>query len=151
LVEALDDETIVFDTARHKAHCLNRVASLVWSRCDGRTTVLTVVRALRDETGVPADEDLVRLALAQLGRRGLLEAYSPTEPPDVPRTARGLSRRMALYGLSTALILTITAPEAAAAASCVAFGNVCFQKGNFTPCCPGLACTDIQGSKIRCE
>lgn len=152
LVEVLDRETIVFDTRRHKAHCLNEVASLVWSRCDGRTTVAQTVQALRDQTGVSADEELVQLALAQLARRGLLEKDTHTEPAGVPSTSRALTRRMALYGLSTGLIMTITAPEAAAAASCIKAGGTCFQKGKVIgPCCPGLSCSHVQGNRIKCE
>ena len=38
VVEELPDETLVYDLKRHKAHCLNRAAALVWQHCDGRTT-----------------------------------------------------------------------------------------------------------------
>src|SRR5947209_6373369 len=94
LVEALADETVVYDTARHEAHCLSPVAALVWSRCDGRTTVSAMAEALRDALGVPADEALVRLTLGQLERLGLLQGDSPGPAAgDVPRTRRELIRR----------------------------------------------------------
>src|SRR5438132_4517564 len=120
LVETLTDETVVYDTKRHKAHCLGRTASLVWSRCDGRTTVAAMAEVLRDALGVPADERLVRLTLGQLERLGLLQDDSPGPAADgVPRSRRELARRLAGYGISTALIVTIASPTAAAAGSCL--------------------------------
>lgn len=152
VVEALTDETIVYDTTRHKAHCLNPVASLVWTRCDGRSTVESLASALHDEMGVPADEDLVRLTLRELGRRWLLEEDFPdTTAQEVPRKRRCLTRRMALYGISTALVATIGSPTPAAAASCVGAGGICFQNFVYTPCCKGLTCSQIQGGAIRCR
>ena len=31
-VRELPDETVVYDLARHKAHCLNPTAALIWSK-----------------------------------------------------------------------------------------------------------------------
>lgn len=153
LVETLSDETVVYDTKRHKAHCLNEVASLVWSRCDGRTTVAATAQALRDELGLPADERLVRSTVVQLERLGLLEVDSPR--PTVsggPRTRRELARLLAFYGISTTLIVTIAAPPAAAAASCLANGQVCMRSGVVLgKCCAPLTCSQVMGNRIKCR
>ena len=39
IVREVDGETLVYDRRRHKAHCLNRAAALVWRQCDGTTSV----------------------------------------------------------------------------------------------------------------
>ena len=49
VIRELDDETLVYDTARDEAHCLNRTAALVWKLCDGQTTAMQAARSLRNE------------------------------------------------------------------------------------------------------
>ena len=36
LVQEVPDEVLVYDTASHKAHCLNRTAAVVWRRATAR-------------------------------------------------------------------------------------------------------------------
>src|SRR5438270_13360436 len=79
-VRAMPDETLVYDLERHKAHCLNRTASLVWEHCDGRHDADGLAELLARELALPAAEAAAaaRLALEQLSRRGLLrEAVAP--------------------------------------------------------------------------
>ena len=45
-VERLAGETLVYDLRRHRAHCLNPAATLVWRCCDGRTTVASAAARL---------------------------------------------------------------------------------------------------------
>ena len=46
IVKELPDEVLVYDLDRDKAHCLNHSAAAVWERCDGRTTVAEIARAV---------------------------------------------------------------------------------------------------------
>src|SRR5438132_1151839 len=73
VVQQLSDETLVYDLDRHKAHCLNEPAAVVWSLCDGRTTVAEAAKVLHERLGIPADEQVVHLALNQLGKARLLD------------------------------------------------------------------------------
>ena len=60
LIEALGDELVVYDLVRHRAHCLNKSAALVWRHCDGKTTIAELAKLLQKELGLPdLDEDLV--------------------------------------------------------------------------------------------
>jgi len=68
LFQAIDDEVIVYDTERHKAHCLNRTAARVWAHCDGQTSVAEVARRLAQELQTPVDSQVVWLAVEQLGK-----------------------------------------------------------------------------------
>lgn len=42
----LADEWVLFDPRRHLLHVLNLTAALVWSHCDGETSVEALVEAL---------------------------------------------------------------------------------------------------------
>ncbi len=136
VVEELPDETLVYDLKRHKARCLNRTAALVWRRCDGRTTVAEVAALLEKELEIPGDEAVVWMALDRLGRAQLL-----TERVTLPGSGAQYSRREAIRrlglvgGLSLLLpiVVSIVAPLAAAAATCVTV-NDCEQVLVFPQC-----------------
>jgi len=125
VIRELDDETLVYDMLRDEAHCLNRTAALVWKECDGTTNVTQAARALRRELDAPVDPDLVWLAVNQLERFHLLEADA--QSPAVSR--RKLMLKYAPVVLSLPVIMSISAPTAAQAASCVC-----------PSCCPGFIC-----------
>src|SRR4051794_24438190 len=91
LVEELADETMVYDQKRHKAHCLNRTAALVWRHCDGQTSVSQLVTLLR-KLELPAEEELVWLALDRLEKAHLLQDR-PARPME------GISRRQVMRKL----------------------------------------------------
>ena len=148
VVEELPDETLVYDLKRHKAHCLNRTAALVWRNCDGQTSVADVAALLENEFEIPADESVVWMALDRLSRTHLLG-----EPVTLPAERAQYSRRQMLRTLRRAagislllpVIESIVAPLAAAqgscvtAAACVASSPPCFSGA---PICgqPGDCC-----------
>lgn len=122
VVEVLPDETLVYDLKRDKAHCLNPTAALVWSRCDGATSVSEMAALLETELGVPANHSVVWMALDRLGRKNLLE-----DPVELPEKAESYSRREMMRTLGRVAGLTlllpavssIVAPLAAQAGSCI--------------------------------
>ena len=73
VVKELPEEVLVYDLERHRAHCLNPAAAAVFKSCDGERTVGELARILRKETGAPADEAWVHLALDRLEKAHLLE------------------------------------------------------------------------------
>ena len=127
VVQELADETLIYDEERHKAHCLNQMAALVWKRCDGKTTVARMGRLLGNESHLPVGEELVFVALRQLEKALLLA--SPV--PDMSEEAMALSRRQAMkrIGLFAAVVLplvtTILAPTPAQAGSVRGSGGEC--------------------------
>ena len=120
IVEKLPDETLVYDLERNKAHCLNRTSTLVWRRCDGRTTVADVAALLERELRIPADEAVVWMALDRLGSAHLLDEQV-TLPADGAlysrREALRTLRRVAGISLLLPVVESIAAPLAAAQAS----------------------------------
>jgi hypothetical protein len=142
VVRELPDELVVYDLDNHQAHCLNRTAAAVYRAADGRHDVAALAAMLAGREGEAADEDVVRMALEQLDRAGLLEGETAVPP------AAGVSRRdvMLKVGLGAAVLLpivtSILAPTPAeAAATCV---SSCSGQPNGTPCsCLGAnPCTD---------
>ena len=58
VVTELQDEVLVYDLERHRAHCLNPTAAFVFRRCDGRTSVRELARAFHAEGHGPDEESL---------------------------------------------------------------------------------------------
>ena len=122
VVEELPDELLVYDLDRHKAHCLNNTAALVWKHCDGVTSTPDMALILRDQLNIPLDEEVVWFSLKLLSRAHLLQT-----PIERPRGRAGISRRDLIRkaGIAAAvavpLVTTILAPAAFAALSCGQF------------------------------
>ena len=138
LVQELPNETLVYDLKRNKAHCLNRVAGLVWRHCDGRMTVAEMVALLHNELQIPADEHLVGLALDQLERAHLLQDSIIPAADLSKMSRRDLVAKLGVAGVLVPLVISVTAPAAKAAASCGSIGASC--GGANKPCCQGLTC-----------
>jgi len=133
IVQQLADEVLVYDQQRHKAHCLNNTAALVWERCDGKTSVAKITEKLSKHAGSQVGEDVVMLAIAQLAKVRLLE-----ESAGQWKAREGMSRRemMKRAGLAAAIALpvvtSIVAPNATQAATCLPTGSACTTS---TQCC----------------
>lgn len=140
IVEQMPDEVLVYDLERHKAHCLNRTAAFVWQNCDGKSDVSNIARRMEKEFNAKVSDDLVFLALDQLGKDHLLEkrVALPAEMVNVSR--RQVMRRI---GLATAValpvVISIMSPTAANAVTCIPMGGLC---STTVVCCNTLAtCT----------
>ena len=139
-ITELPDETLVYDDRRKKAHFLNRTAAFIWKRCDGATTTSQLAHLLYKEMGLPAEDALVDLAVAQLSRRHLME--TPSAPNrDVGRYARRDALKKLAVGLAALpLVMTVTARGAQSQASApVTVGLV--------PCTPAVCQTGLQPTK----
>ena len=137
VVRELDDETLVYDLERNEAHCLNRTVALIWNQCDGEKTATAAARILTRKLDAHVDADLVWLAVRQLQRFHLVERV--TTSPSVSR--RDLVLKYAPIALALPMILSISAPTTAQAATCAGACQSC--GGTFPPCCPGLSCDGI--------
>jgi len=140
IVKELQDEMLVYDLKRDKAHCLNPTAAAVWKRCDGSLEVAELARLLESELQKPVDDEVVWLALQQLDKFHLLQ-----ERMMIPQARQGISRRdlVRRIGIAAALlpvVVSITAPTAVAAASCVAGGDPC---NNSSECCSNCCQIDV--------
>lgn len=144
IVKNLNDEVLVYDLERDKAHSLNSSAAFIWKKCNGRRTVGEVAEALSKEFKVPADEQTVWLALDQLSKFNLLEAKI-TRPAGMPQISR---RQMMRIGAAAAfalpVIVSIVAPTTANAQS-VINPSVC--NARLQPNCGGTPCSGGSGNQ----
>lgn len=132
VVTELHDEVLVYDLERHRAHCLNTTAALVFRKCDGRTSVRQMADALTAGSA-RTREATVWLALQKLEKSRLLAAPIPAAESGVGLSRREVLRRAAvLSGLLLPAITSVVAPTPAeAAATCV---SSCTSKSFGTPC-----------------
>lgn len=139
LVIDIDGETLVYDLARQRAHCLNDVAARVWKLCDGRTSVDRIAAAVADATATAVDEDLVWYALRRLNGARLIDGLHAVAPARAV-TRRDLLQRMTAAGLGMLMLPTvasIVAPTTLQAqASCLPDGSLCFRSSG-PRCCAG--------------
>jgi Coenzyme PQQ synthesis protein D (PqqD) len=157
LVEEVGNEFVVYDLKRGEVHLLNPVAALVWRSCDGRTTVAELAALLQDKLGPSATEDLVRLALDELGAEHLLEEARPFRGMLSRQEAIKKLAAVAGVGLALPIVETMKAPPARAAASlprecsgtCGAYPD-CRDTGG--ECEDGCDCkTDKKAKKCVCK
>jgi hypothetical protein len=141
LTRELPDGMMVYDKSRQQAHSLNRTAALVWRHCDGKTAVPEIAARLHQELSLPADEELVWLALDRLEKAHLLQT-GLVRPTDMPRTTRrAVIRKLGLAGGLVAflpLVDSLVAPKPADADSAGGGGAPCFLaigNGNGTNFC----------------
>ena len=136
IVQEVGGETLVYDLKSNHAHCLNPTAAFVWRKCDGRHSMDEIARLLQQEMNAPASEELVSLAVKQLEKAQLLQGMVPATSTI---SRREVGRKV---GVAAALlipaVMSITAPPAYAAGSCVTSGPC--NPGAGIVCCTGLTC-----------
>jgi len=124
-------ELLVYDLERHRAHCLNPPAAVVFKHCDGTRTVPELARVLHGELGSPADPDCVWLALDRLGEAQLLRERVSRPSGQARISRRALVRRLGIAVLLPAIVSVLAPTPAEAAASCV---SSCAAQPFGTPC-----------------
>jgi hypothetical protein len=143
VIQELSDEVLVYDLERDKAHCLNQTAAIVWKNCDGKNSVSDLAQILSKESGLHADEDVVWLALNQLGKARLMP-----ERRAIPNDNKKLSRRdvMRKVGLATIvalpLVTSILVPTAALGGT--QCGSSCASPSD----CPNPVCNQCLGGSV---
>jgi len=150
VIEELDDELLVYDLERHKAHCLNSTAALVWRHCDGKTSAQSIASRIRNEAQIPMDDEVVWVALRRLGKANLLSEKVPLPKAfQFGSTRRDLLKKLALVGgLSVVTIISPTAAEAAthACKTNVSCKHICISDHNKTSLpCPGGTADEENG------
>lgn len=146
VVQELSDEVLVYDLERHKAHCLNHTAAMIWKRCDGKTSIAEIARMMKYEMNGVIDEEVIWEAVSQLSRNNLLveRISKPT----------GMTRREVIrkIGITAAValpaVISIVAPSAVQAQSCRTLLQSCSPSQQ---CCPGLICMQLPVVGCRCD
>jgi hypothetical protein len=140
IVQEVSEEVLVYDEQRHKAHCLNQTAAVVWRQCDGQRGAQEVARRASAEMGATVGEEMVWLAVEELGKRGLLKERQGLGVAGASR--REMMKRLGIgAAVALPLVTTIVAPEAAEAANCIPSGQ---------PCTTGPQCCSLLCSGTTC-
>src|SRR5262245_43111699 len=116
--ERVADEILAVRPATLEAHALNQSAAAVFDLCDGKASKSEMAAEIQRRTGLPADEEIVELALAELVDAGLVVLDGPESPSTISR--RSLVRRLSLSAAAVMMlpvVETILVPPAAAQAS----------------------------------
>lgn len=136
VIQELPDEVLVYDLDRDRAHCLNTTAAFVWQRCDGKNTTAQIARTLGQQLNCAVDEEIVWLALDQLGKNHLLERQPAPPPALMGMNRRAMVRALGLAAVVAVPVVTsIVAPSAVQAASCLPSAAACTSSAQ---CCSGL-------------
>jgi hypothetical protein len=130
----LEDETIVYDPLRHRAHLLNRLSRLVLQYCNGKSSVTQILAKVRDEMSISVSEDVVWSALEKFSKAHLLQERLRVEPANKGLSRRDLGRKLVAGGV-TAVVMSMAVPPPASAASGTcghSFGANCGCASTFT-------------------
>ena len=140
-------ELLIYDRNSDEAHCLNSTAALVWTNCDGQTTIAETARLLEAELKTPVADEIVWCALDQLQKSSLLEERWSRPGKLQQVTRRALVKRLGIaVAVTLPLVTSIVAPAAVAAASCGPTGTPCTSNAQ---CCSN-GCVDNGRGGFEC-
>jgi hypothetical protein len=152
IVKEVDGETLVYDLANDRAHCLNQTAAQIWKYCDGKRSISEIAGLMSTPGNAPVADAVVLLALDQLQKFELLETNDERAFQLAGMNRRELVRRVGLGALALPLILSIAAPTPAQTASqCACSTSNCRPIGcactNPSQCVnhPGSQCSPVTG------
>lgn len=149
VIQDMPDELLIYDLETHKAHCLNQTAALIWKQCDGKTNVADLAVILSAELNTQPDEDLVWLVLEQLSKARLLEERMFQRVAGAGISRRELVRRLGMgAALAVPLVISIVAPTAVSAQTCLANMKPCSPPGDNNACC-SQCCSASSGKCIN--
>ena len=115
-IERMADEILALKEGSLEAHAINQSGAVVYDLCDGNTSKSEMAAAIHRHTGLPADEEIVDLALSELVETGLVMLDDPESRS--LGTRRALIRRLALsstLALMLPVVETVVVPPADAA------------------------------------
>jgi hypothetical protein len=111
-IERMADEILALKEGSLEAHALNQSAAVVYDLCDGNTSKSEMAAEIHGRTGLPADEEIVDLALSELVETGLVMLDTESRSAG---TRRALIRRLALsstLALMLPVVETVVVPPA---------------------------------------
>jgi hypothetical protein len=140
LTANLDDEVVVYDPERKKAHTLNRLALEVWNHADGTKSIADLQQLVSGALHTRVDRAVVLLALQKLEGAHLLVKKLDTASR---LTRREILAKGGKSALVTPLVVSALVPVAAAAQS----PKLCLTG---TPCYPDVCATAPNGTICYC-
>jgi len=144
LIEELPGETLIYDQKRHKIHCLNQTAALIWRHCDGHTSIAEIAQLLRKQADLPESEELIQLTLCDLAKRRLLQDHQQYQNAEAARwSRRDFARKLGVAAVLVPAVMSVMAPTAMAAFGSGAIGSSCTTNAECAP--------DVFGNRCCCQ
>ena len=143
VTQELAGELLIYNVVTDRAFCLNETSAFVWKQSDGQKTVGEIKGLMEREYKTAVNEDLIWLALDQLGSDQLLESELEVEQEDkfIGISRREVVRRIAMSSLiALPVIASLATPVHAQ--SCPFSGAVTERQCTANSGCAGRACTD---------
>lgn len=143
------EEVLVYDETTHAIHRLNPTSHLVWSLCDGTRSLPDLAQAASAALGTEVTDAVVRLALSQLASAKLLDGDLSLVQKEPRQSRRTVLRRLAIAGgVALPVLVSISAPTAVQAQSCLGLGTPCSSSAQ---CCLGLCGTTATSTSPVCR
>jgi hypothetical protein len=117
IIQHVGTETLLYDEIRHKAFCLNQVSGLIWKLAEKPRTLKQLAEAASSELQHPVSEDIVRFALADLDRDGLLEPRAESHDLMAPSRREMVKKLGVGAALMMPLVTSVFAPTPAFAST----------------------------------
>src|SRR5687767_14331341 len=104
------DDVLVYDRLTHHIHHLNATAATVWQLCDGQHSVAELAFS------AGTTEEVVWIALTKLADAKLLDRAVTPEVGGGPssHSRRAFMKQAAIAGVAVPVIVSVSAPRAAA-------------------------------------
>jgi hypothetical protein len=153
VIEEIDDELLVYDGEKKRAHCLSATAARVWHACDGQTNV----EALADRLDLT--KDVVIQAVEELEGSALLQTEELQVLNGGAANGNGITRRESLkqsakVGTAVAavpLLYSVAVPSPAAAASVTPLQCLLYTTGDCGAGTSSTGCGSIDTCCCCCQ
>ena len=116
LVQEFDNEVVVYDQNNHKVYHLNAAAAAAWELCEDCDSISELTQQLAGKTGLPADDQVTRLALSELREAKLIEGSLDDRVEHVI-SRRQLTQSLGRAAIALPAVAAMVAPTAAMAQS----------------------------------
>lgn len=141
IVQKVDDEILLYDTANDQAHILNPTSARVWNLANGQRTVSNIALLVARELHTQPQPELIWLALEQLSKAGLLQQRALPTMLTTKMTRREFLQKASLAAMAIPMVKTISAPTPQRAVSCAQPTDPCQVDGD---CCTPAVCFQLQ-------
>ncbi len=116
-VSVVNNEAVVYDKRRERAHSLNPASAFVFLYANGERTVRELAELTAAELGTPNDESYIEMTLHRLDRAELVERSLTPSTGLQKITRRQVMKQLGLVAIAVPIITTIAAPSPAMAQS----------------------------------
>jgi hypothetical protein len=130
VIQAFDDESLIYDLNNHKAFHLNHTSALIYQFCDGKHSLEEISSLVSAKLQQLVSEEVIRLAVADFKKDNLLENSETVPDFFADKSRREIIKRI---GISTMIALPLvssviapTALQAQSGGNLFAPGFVCF-------------------------